>query len=275
MFNGSGSLNNLLNININELKEIQLQILKHTASFCDAHDIQYWIDNGTLLGAVRHKGYIPWDDDIDVGMLRDDYEKMIRLFNEENDRYFFACYETKKDFNLPHGKVFDTDTVLYEPDENGFRMCVNIDIFVYDNAPDDPEALKHQFDRRDFYRRMYDYQHYNNFANVSVIKKSLAKMLVFLLKVFPQDYFIKKMIENCKKHNDEDSAEVGNFSSFSRQHCNKRVFSRFVELEFEGMFFKAPAGYDEWLRSFYSDYMQLPPEEKRVSHHSFVAYRVL
>lgn len=266
-------MNNKRKIDTEELKEIQLQILKHTASFCDSHGINYWIDCGTLLGAVRHKGYIPWDDDIDVGMLRADYDKMIKLFNLENDRYFFACYETKKDFYFPFGKVFDTTTILYEPDENGFKLCVNIDIFVYDNAPSNQKALKRQFDRRDLYRRLFDYQHYSNFANVSLIKKIGGKAIKTILGVFPQDYFIKKMIENCKKYSSEATDEVGNFSSYSRLHCNKRIFSSFVNLEFENSMFKAPIGYDEWLRSFYSDYMQLPPLEKRVSHHSFVAYR--
>ena len=265
-------MNNLKPVDLNELKKIQLQILKHTTAFCDSHGIKYWLDSGTLLGAVRHKGYIPWDDDIDIGMLRDDYEKMIKLFNAENDRYFFACYETKKDFNLPFGKVFDTSTVLYEPDENGFKLCINIDVFPFDNAPSNPKELKRMFDRRDFFRHMFDYQHYKNFSKGSFLRQILVRTVVALLQLFPQDYFVRKAVENCRRYADCETEEVGDFSSFTRQHCSKRVFSSFVELEFEGAYFKAPVGYDEWLRSFYSDYMQLPPEEERVTHHSFVAY---
>jgi len=259
-------------IEIDELKIIQLNVLKYTADYCDSHDIKYWLDNGTLLGAVRHKGYIPWDDDIDIGMLREDYNKLISTFNNNNERYFVASLETKPDFYLPHAKICDTHTILFEPDEKGYKLNVNIDVFVYDNAPNNIRQLKIQFDKRDFYRKLYYYQHINYEPQGNILKKTALKIIVLFLKLFPDGYFIKKMIKNCQRFNKIKTDEVGNFSSFSRQHCNKRVFNSFINVEFEGLYFKAPIGYDDWLRSFYGDYMKLPPEEKRVSHHSFVAY---
>ena len=80
------------------------------------------------------------------------------------------------------------------------------------------------------------------------------------------------MVKNSKKYANVETARVGNFTAFTRMSCNKRVFEKFVPVVFEGKEYMAPIGYDEWLRSFYGDYMKLPPEEKRVSHHSFVAY---
>ena len=124
-------------LDINELRAIQLEILDYVAKFCDEHEIKYWLDGGNLIGAIRHKGYIPWDDDVDVGMLRADYEKFMLMFNENNTRYRFTCYELNRSFYLPSGKVTDTETVLYEPDEKGIKTAVYVDIFVYDNAPDD------------------------------------------------------------------------------------------------------------------------------------------
>lgn len=121
---------------IDEVKKVQLQILSHVAKFCDENGICYWIDSGTLLGAIRHKGYIPWDDDIDIGMLREDYDRFSEIFNKANSTYHFLCIENTPDFYLPHGKVCDSETILYEPDENGYKSAVNIDIFVYDNAPE-------------------------------------------------------------------------------------------------------------------------------------------
>lgn len=132
---------------IDELKEVQLQILDFVAEFCEKNQIQYWIDSGTLLGAIRHKGYIPWDDDIDVGMLRKDYDKFFKLFNDPGNRYQFVCYEKQPDFYLPHGKVCDVSTVLYEPNEKGHRLSVNIDIFVYDNAPEDNSEVMKMYNR--------------------------------------------------------------------------------------------------------------------------------
>ena len=85
-------------LSLDELRKIQIEILDVVVKFCDDHEINYWLDCGTLIGAIRHKGYIPWDDDIDIGMLRPDYEKFMKLFNEENTRYKFMCYELDEKF---------------------------------------------------------------------------------------------------------------------------------------------------------------------------------
>ena len=103
-------------LSLDELRKIQIEILDVVSKFCDDHEINYWLDGGTLIGAVRHKGYIPWDDDIDLGMLRPDYDKFMRLFNEHNTRYKFHCIENDPKFYVPFGKVLDTETILYEPD---------------------------------------------------------------------------------------------------------------------------------------------------------------
>lgn len=264
-------------LNIEELKEIQIEVLKCVADFCEENNIKYWIDCGTLLGAVRHKGYIPWDDDIDVGMLRDDYDKFSSLFNTKNERYKFICYENSHDFYLPHGKVCDTSTILYEPNEKGYKLAANIDIFVYDNAPDDDEQVKCMFDRRDKLRRIYNVKKERIVFNGNLIKGLLkvVRKTVYKLYFFKSnaDELISLMIQNSKKYANDNTARVGNFTSFSRTVCNKRVFEDFIDLPFEGRMYKAPIGYDEWLRSFYGDYMELPPENKRVSHHLFKAYR--
>ena len=115
-------------IDVYELKRIQLEILDNVMKFCDENDINCWLNGGTLLGAIRHKGYIPWDDDIDLGMLRKDYEKFRQLFNVNNTRYKLVCFDDDTEFLYPFGKVIDTSTILYEPDENGIKLAVNIDI---------------------------------------------------------------------------------------------------------------------------------------------------
>lgn len=258
---------------IDEVKKVQLEILSCVAKFCEENRIRYWIDSGTLLGAIRHKGYIPWDDDIDVGMLREDYDRFSAIFNQSGSAYHFLCVENSPNFYLPHGKVCDNNTVLYEPDENGYKSAVNIDIFVYDNAPDDPGELKKMYDRRDRLRQMYTVltspvvMHGNP---VKYVAKLMRKGIYKVLYKKPDQ--IPEMVANSKKYASSSTDCVGNFTSYMRMSCDKRVFRNFVNVEFEGMQFKAPVGYDEWLRSFYGDYMQLPPVEKRVSHHSYKAY---
>lgn len=260
-------------LTLNELKETQICILTHVADFCEQNEIQYWIDSGTLLGAIRHKGYIPWDDDIDVGMLRADYDKFSKLFNSSDSQYRFVCLENSPKFYLPHGKVCDMNTILYEPDENGEKLAVNIDIFVYDNAPDDEVELKKMYDKRDFLRKIYWMQ--NNYIDkngniVKVILKYLRRAIYRLR--YKNRNPVEEMIQNSKKYMMSQTKRVGNFTAFTRMSCDKSVFSSFIDVEFEGKKYKAPVGYDEWLRSFYGDYLELPPEEKRVSHHSFLAY---
>lgn len=259
-------------IDNNELRSIQIEILDVVADFCDENEINYWIDGGTLLGAIRHKGYIPWDDDIDIGMLRADYNRFVKLFNLENTRYHLECIENNKYYHLPFGKVVDTNTILYEPDENGFKFSINVDIFVYDNAPNDDIKVKYMYCIRDFLRANYYLQTANKSIRGSLIKSVLAHMISKLYRLVPSNYFLTKMIENSKRYEDKNVERVGNFVGWSKIMCSKSVFDSFIDVEFEGKKYKAPVGYDEWLRSFYGDYMQLPPEEKRVTHHSFVAY---
>lgn len=254
-----------------DLKKIQLSILDAVAEFCDANDIAYWIDCGTLLGAIRHKGYIPWDDDIDIGMLRPDYERFMQLFNDPSGKYRFCSIETDPDFYFAHGKVLDTDTVLYEPDKTGYKLCINVDIFVYDNVPDANTASK-MYDIRDRHRRFHERRTLPGKPTGNIVRRCLAKCLHIAIKLLPKNYFIKKLSNNAKRYAHHNTPYVGNFTSFARMLCEKDVFDSFTTTEFEGKFYKIPVGYDRWLKAFYGDYMQLPPEDKRVSHHSFEAY---
>lgn len=258
-------------LNVEELKHTQLEILTYVADFCEQNGITYWIDSGTLLGAIRHGGYIPWDDDIDVGMLREDYDKFCECFNKGSGKYRVFCLENTPDFYLSHAKVCDTTTVLYEPDENGLKLSVNIDIFVYDNAPEDDNDVRIMYDTRDKYRRIYEMQNYKMSASSNVVKNVLKLARSVIYRACCPNA-IQKMVDNSKKHSKAESTRVGNFTAYTRMTCHKRVFDSFVDVGFEGRMYKAPVGYDEWLRSFYGNYMELPPVEKQVSHHSFKAF---
>lgn len=261
-------------IELDELKKIQIDILNSIDDFCTKNNINYWIDCGTLLGAIRHKGYIPWDDDIDIGMLREDYEKFAKSFNSSNERYKFHCYELDNNWFYTYGKVTDEQTLLYEPDKkSGIESAIFVDVFVYDNAPENEKELQKMFRKRDIYRKLSNLQIYKNFYVKKKTKYNFIRYpLHLLMQLFPKRYFIKKGIEVSKKYSDITTIKVGNFTSSSKMTCDKKVFDSFIDVEFEGRKYKAPVGYDQWLRSFYGDYMKLPPEEKRVSHHRFEAY---
>lgn len=260
-------------IEVEELKRIQIEILDIVHTYCQNNNIKYWIDSGTLLGAVRHKGYIPWDDDIDLGMLRKDYNKFVNDFNQNNKRYKCCTMENTYNFPFSFAKVMDTETVLYEPNEkDGIKLCINIDIFVYDNAPENPMVLKQMYDNRDRNINWYRRRILPKWTSGNRIKKALRSSLCLFLKLIPRNYFVNKINKNIQQYNTVDTGYVGNFTADSRILCSKDVFDSIIDIEFENKKYKAPIGYDKWLRSFYGDYMTLPPVEKRVSKHSFVAY---
>lgn len=266
------SMGKMKEINIEELKKVQLNLLDHVSDFCKKNRIRYWLDAGTLLGAIRHKGYIPWDDDIDIGMLRTDYDRFVKKFNKYNKKYQCYCIENNEKFCYPYAKVLDKSTVLYEPDRNGKKLCVNLDVFVYDNAPDDEKMRKRMFDIRDFYYTLNILRTYHHEPNGKWYRKLAIYIFRFFLLLFPRSFFCKKTIQNSKRFEGRETRCVGNFTSISRVVCGKEVFDSFIEVEFEGKRYPAPSGYDEWLKAFYGDYMVLPSEEKRVSHHVFEAY---
>lgn len=268
-------MDNMHSINAEELKQIQINILNNVADFCEKENIHYWIDCGTLLGAVRHKGYIPWDDDIDIGMLKVDYDNFKESFNRLSDgRYLFKSIETDIDYPFAFGKVLDTKTIMYEPDEHGIKHSVNIDIFPYDNAPEKMVSLNLMYFKRDLYKTLRLLQMGILKPNGSILKQMTIRILTKLLKIFPYQHFTKKIIRNAQKYDNAECSHVGDFTSTSYIKCSKSIFNDFIKLEFEGNYYDVPIGYKEWLTAMYGDYMKLPPERERISNHFYIAYAV-
>ena len=254
-----------------ELKKIQLEILDCVHAFCIKNNINYWLDSGTLIGAVRHKGYIPWDDDIDLGMLREDYERFLKLFNDSNDKYKCYSIENNDCFYYPFAKVLDTSTILYEPDEKGNVLCINIDIFPYDKIPEEKRQAIKVYRRRNRLQRMRSLALHSAHSG-NAIRRFGILLVSIPFKFFPKGFFDKKIVENALSSKDSVSHAIGNLTSREIVFSDDSVFSSFVDVEFEGKMYKAPVGYDKWLRDFYGDYLSLPPADKRKSHHIFKAY---
>ena len=257
-------------LTLSELKKYQLDILDTVAEFCNENDIKYWITGGTLLGAVRHKGYIPWDDDIDICMMRDDYEKFAEKFEGYSDRY--------KLYKREFGKIIDTNTVLYEPDESGRKLCVNIDVFVNDNTPNDEQLINKIYDTRDYYRRKLIDREQSKNRRVTGVHSMWMYICGIFSRLIPEKYYFKKLEENAKSFREQETGYIADFCGYyygqPRIAVKKELFGETVMLDFEEKKYSAPQGYDEWLTALYGDYMQLPPPEKRVSHHTFKAYKL-
>lgn len=263
-------------IELEELKKIQIGVLDYVDAFCKEHEIKYWIDCGTLIGAVRHKGYIPWDDDIDIGMLREEYDRFCEIFNKKaNERYRLHNCENDSTFRYGYSKVMDHSTVLYEPDEKGVKEAVNIDVFVYDNAPDNDFLMRWMYFKRDLYRALrsfqYDYTSYGSPVKIA-LTKVLRKALMPYFKGKPENYCVCKIVKNSKSYAMKKTKRIGDFVGASVMCSDKSNFEEVTEVEFEGKKYPAPVGYDKYLTDYYGNYMQLPPVEKRVSNHHFKAY---
>lgn len=259
-------------IEVEELRRIQISILDYVADFCDKNGINYWLDAGTLLGAVRHKGYIPWDDDIDIGMLREDYEKFAQLFNAKNQdsQYQYHNCRIDKNWHFPFGKVVDTTTRFLQ---DGHEIGINIDIFCFDKAPADEALFQKMYQKRDKLKVLNSIQMSSHPARGGLLRKVAVYLIRALLNVWPKYYFIRRIEARARRYENSECTTIGSFTGeYNIKPCQIEVVAKLTEGEFEGKTYKIPAGYDQWLTAFYgSDYMQLPPVEKR-KRHTFEAY---
>lgn len=259
-----------------ELRKCQIAILNYFHNLCVHNNLCYWLDYGTLLGAVRHKGFIPWDDDIDVAMLRKDYDKLIKVCcQDSNSRYKLSCVENDPACMYPFGKIIDTQTVLYELGENGIKTGVYIDVFVYDDVPENENERNKVFDKLDFYGNLRKYQLPMKKAPLS-FKRMLVIIVRVIISFFPKQYFTKKIVENARNYSYLHTNYVSDITCpyyYTRWCVNKAIFEELIELEFEKHFYKAPKRYDEWLSLQYNDYMKIPPiEEQQAAQHKIKAY---
>ena len=262
-------------IGLREHQLIMLDILKDFASFCDENGLSYYLDSGTLLGAVRHKGFIPWDNDVDVGMLRPDFDKFVELLKERNymlnDHIILEMPDTTI---YPFLKLGDTRTKLIEfPDRFPIDCYVYIDIFPKDGLVGNGKSTEKVCKKSHRYGLMHWFLKFSIpcwKATEGFPKKQIACVADFIFRdknagYRKQEKFIRKHI---KKHPIETCDYVTTLvnGEFYRI-CPKRCFDDFVVLEFEGYEFKAPIGYAEWLRVLYGDdYMTPPPKDKQEVH---------
>ena len=155
-------------IEIEELRKIQLDILRHVDDFCKVYKIKYFLCGGSMIGAVRHHGYIPWDDDIDIMLLREDYDKLISLYSKtDNSEYKLHCFNLDKDFLKPFVKIDNSKTVLEEIVADPIKMGVNIDVFPIDVVPNDKSQQKKMYNR---------FKLYKTIINLKIIKTSASRI---------------------------------------------------------------------------------------------------
>ena len=260
-------------IMLEEKKRILVDILSEIDSFCRNNNIQYFLIGGSLIGAVRHNGFIPWDDDIDIGMSREDYERFVKEYASDSNFTQVLDFRNCKNYIWPAAKVIHKGTLLYENNYKKVDLGVNVDVFAWDGVPGDIEKARRHYRKINRYRDVLTLKHLVLNRKRSVIKNAI----VILGKVFcivPDKWLLSRIHKLSIKFAGVKTDFVCNFAGAwkEKEIVKRSLLGSVVPHQFENAEYPIPVGYDEFLRGIYGDYMQLPPKEKQVTHHGSESY---
>ncbi|WMJ22937.1 LicD family protein [Paludicola sp. MB14-C6] len=266
-------------VDLKEFHDVLLEILIEFDRICRKYDIKYSLAWGTLLGAVRHQGFIPWDDDVDIIMPRKDYEKFLKLSSQElNNNYFLQSIntETAYQYNITRIRKNNTAMIYSNWKNAGFHQGIYMDISPIDHIPDDEKLFAKQKRKIIFLTPIRAARNKDVFFNCGLnLNKFVKSILYVVLNCFPRKYCQRKEYEAITKYNDSRTKRVGLISEggvllntpADLRPFDSKVLDEFVDIEFEGRQFLATKYYDEMLKFWYGDYMQLPPKEQQVMFH--------
>ena len=263
---------------ISEIQKMELGIMEYIHEVCQKIGAKYFLAYGSLIGAVRHKGFIPWDDDMDICMLRDDYKKLQDyLIAHPDERYELMSYKNNINYVYPFMKIKDNQTYLVEEDVRiDSNMGIYVDIFPVDGYEDD-QSFKDKMTKIIKKRQLSCYT-FKGITNTKSVVNSMIRYISVMIFYFTNtNKYVSQIDELAKSRKVEDYEQV---DYLIYKDMNKPVWKRewLEDVEtgnFEGKEFMIPNHYHEILTSDYGDYMQLPPVEQQVSHHDFKLWKIV
>lgn len=257
------------NKTLKKLQTVQIEILDEIIRICDKYGLNYFLIGGTLLGAVRHQGFIPWDDDLDIGMLRKDYNKFLEVAPKElGEKYFLHTDTTDSKYWLPFSKVRKNNTLFLEKTLDGIDVIhrgIFVDIFPFDNMH--AKESKSERVRASLLKIIAEALLYKK--KIYTLNKCHHKYLVYCFH-----FLSYKRLHSLKKYlmslnHDDNSSYINTFATRAIYPDDNHLRSDFfplVEMKFADKLYKCPNNYDKYLKQLYGDYMKLPKEEDRINH---------
>lgn len=256
---------------LRKLQLIELNILKEVDRICKKHHIKYYMAEGSLLGAIRHKGFIPWDDDLDIAMLRDDYEKFLKVASKEISKKYEVQHSTTiKNYWSPFIKIRYLDNKEYAQSHIAHLTKNNgplLDIFPIDNVPK-KNSIKQ-------FIQAFKIRLYRGMLGLKLYRKphSIKSYVVWILsKFYSIEKLHLKLDKTFKKYNNPSNNYIVNLASYynyKKQTFPKEYYGNPKYVKFEDMLAPVPSCADKILTKIYGDYMKIPPKEKRVTKHHF------
>ena len=265
-------------LELKEIQQMELDILRAFVHYCEAHQLRYILYAGTLLGAVRHNGFIPWDDDVDVAMPRPDYNRFMELVKKHPVGELLKVYvhsDESLDYWVPIAKLVDERTQGNEIFQGkGVHNGVWIDIFPVDGVPTDVE------ERKRFIKKMEREKRWLTMETLPFIFSKNPLKLVKRLLVYPVYLFGRHKnhkiraqrindLASSYRYEDSELASVNNDGAGERGVISRSVFEETQKHIFEDLEVNIPVEYDRYLTQIYGDYMTPPPPERRVPIHKF------
>lgn len=263
---------------IKEIQSIALGVLVYIDKICKENNIEYSLAGGTALGAVRHGGFIPWDDDIDIVMTRPNYEKFLSVMdNTSSDKY--KCLHYGKDFPnyfYRFAKVCDLSTTLEEGKYiHNRELGISVDVFPSDGV--DEKNIKKVFKKAKYYGAMLMVSASKKYTkSPHGFLRSVVKFFGYLYaKIWGWKHWHNKYEKLVSKYQFEDHNKTLVYCGMYglNEVFDKDIYSNLSTISFEGIIFPVVNDTDKYLKALYKNYMQLPPKEKQVSHHEFKIYK--